>query len=318
MADNRELGHLAAAHLLERGYRSFGCLASLRQPAFRLRAQGFIAAITAAGHECFLRHFGQGDSIRFGPGQSGDRLDPPPHESADGGVRGAIIARWLQDMPKPAGLMAPTDRTAQSVMRECVATGVLVPEDVALIGCANDHLICESLTPALTSVDQNPTRIGYEAARLLDRLLQGEPPPEKPLLVTPRGVVCRASTDGIAVKDAMVREALRFMERRLAEPIGIGDICAHVGASHTTLEPRMRKALGRTLNAQLLHLRLECAKGLMLETDFRLERIARLSGFHLSYFRHVFTKHVGTPPALWRQERRHTGEGGVFPLSDEA
>jgi len=49
-----------------------------------------------------------------------------------------------------------------------------VPEEIAVIGVDNDPLLCSLTTPPLTSVIPNTHRTGYEAARLLDRLMSGE------------------------------------------------------------------------------------------------------------------------------------------------
>lgn len=46
---------------------------------------------------------------------------------------------------------------------------------------------------------------------MLDRLMDGAPVPERPVLVPPAGVVLRRSTDAVAAADPLVRAALGFI-----------------------------------------------------------------------------------------------------------
>jgi LacI family transcriptional regulator len=54
-----------------------------------------------------------------------------------------------------------------------------VPEQVAVIGADNDQLICAIASPPLTSVIIDDEKRGYEAAAMLDRLMQGEEIPPR-------------------------------------------------------------------------------------------------------------------------------------------
>jgi len=48
---------------------------------------------------------------------------------------------------------------------------------VAVVGVDNDEVLCELSDRPLTSVAPNVRRIGYEAACLLDQMMQGKPAP---------------------------------------------------------------------------------------------------------------------------------------------
>ena len=69
--------------------------------------------------------------------------------------------------------MACYDVRARHVLAACRSLGILVPEDVAVIGVDNDELICELTSPPLSSIEQGARTIGYQAAALLDRLMAG-------------------------------------------------------------------------------------------------------------------------------------------------
>ena len=58
------------------------------------------------------------------------------------------------------------------------------------------------------------TRVGYEAAALLDRLMRGKRAPVRPVYVEPTGVVTRLSSDALAVGDRDVATALTLIHQR--------------------------------------------------------------------------------------------------------
>ena len=83
---------------------------------------------------------------------------------------------WLPTLPRPVGLMAAYDARARHVLEGCRELRLRVPDDVALIGVDNDPIMCELANPPLSSVEQGCYRLGYEAAALLDRMMDGLQP----------------------------------------------------------------------------------------------------------------------------------------------
>src|SRR3954462_10734339 len=78
----------------------------------------------------------------------------------------------LAELPRqnacPIGLLAAHDDVAVRALRACEDAGVLVPEQVALMGVDNFEYRCAPASVPLTSIDPNHERVGYEAAALLD------------------------------------------------------------------------------------------------------------------------------------------------------
>src|SRR6185312_340234 len=102
------------------------------------------------------------------------------------------------------GVFACNDSRGQHVLDACQRVKLNVPEEVAVIGVDDDPLLCELCDPPLSSVVPNPERIGYEAAELLDRLMDGKAdvgslPDER--RIPPLGVVARLSTDVLMIDD---------------------------------------------------------------------------------------------------------------------
>src|SRR5207237_9564748 len=105
-----------------------------------------------------------------------------------------LAARWLRAHPEPVGLMLCNDGVGPMITQACRQAGMAVPEEGAIVGVDNEEPICASCDPPLSSVDANHEEVGYQAAALLDRMMQGEAKPSEPLLLKPRSVVVRQSS----------------------------------------------------------------------------------------------------------------------------
>ena len=73
--------------------------------------------------------------------------------------------------------MAGNDECGLQVLDGCQRARVLVPDEVAVVSVDSDECLCRLANPPMTSVDVNPTQIGYRAAAVLDRMMAGQPPP---------------------------------------------------------------------------------------------------------------------------------------------
>jgi LacI family transcriptional regulator len=219
-----------------------------------------------------------------------------------------LIGEWLRDLPRPLGVVACNDVRGHHVLDACRTLGLAVPEEVAVIGVDNAETFCALCDPPLTSVVPNAQRIGYEAADLLHRLMRGEPAPPGTLLVPPRGVATRQSTDSVAIEDAVVARAARFIRENAHRPIGVEDVLARTGVSRSTLERRFRAALDHSPHDEILRARLKRVKTLLKETDWTLARIAEASGFdHPEYMMVQFKRETGQTPSQWRSTDRSAG-----------
>jgi len=69
----------------------------------------------------------------------------------------------------PDGIFAVEDFTALGAMQALKSAGISIPQDVALIGFANETF-GKYISPSLSTVDQQTIRMGEEAARLFFEL----------------------------------------------------------------------------------------------------------------------------------------------------
>ena len=286
--DDQAVGRLGAEHLMERGFRQFG---------FGEYAGWFWSAHRRQGFEATLREHGFSCAVHTtplpGPGSGG----PETWEQ-----RQAALAEWLAGLPKPVGIMATNDPMGQRILEACQRLDIRVPEQVAVLGADDDEPICRISWPPLSSVIINDHQRGYEAAALLDRLMNGEPPPKKPIYVQPVGVRARASTDTLAVEDAIVVQALRFLRENACSGIGVDDVVDAVPASRSVLCRRFRKVVGRSINNEIVRVKINRAIELLTETALELKAIAYKAGFgSQAYMNAVFQEKLGRTPGDFRR-----------------
>ena len=219
--------------------------------------------------------------------------------------------RWTQEvgdyvsmLPKPLAFFSDNDSWAAKFCYDCQSYGLSVPEDVAVLGANNVSYICETAPVPLSSIDMNAPLQIRKAMELLKAMLDGEPAPRKPVIIPPKGVVVRRSTDMLAVADPRVSRALRFMWDHLDWPIGVEDVCEEVNVSRRTLARLFRDNLGRGVNEELRRKRLEHCCELLLSTDMTIEMISRAIGFPSPPHLHrSFLKVYGMTPGTFRTKR---------------
>lgn len=211
------------------------------------------------------------------------------------------LQQWLVALPKPVAIMVCSDQRGLALLEACRAVGLTVPEQVSVVGVDNDHAFCEVATPNLSSVRGGHMRVGFEAAKLLNLLIDGQPPPGTPVLVAPNEIVVRESSDSRSISDPAVRDAVRFIRERLSEAITNEDIAKAVGISKTRVQVRFRAALGMSLREFVAERRLLRAEKLILATDLTFADIAERCGFrHHEYLGYVLKKRRGITPRQLR------------------
>lgn len=284
--DNHAVGRLQAQHLIERGFADL-CFFASGGAAAQQRQAGFVEAAEAAG-------------VRFEADTPFPDAWPTGWEASDQG-----IGRWLAGKPKPLGLVCADDDRGLAVSEAAINARIPIPEQVAVIGANDDPDTCEVCYPPLSSVDLNLEKVGYEAARVLDQLMQGRPAESDETLIAPAGVVARRSTDTIALDDPLVVRALRLIRERADRPTSVEDVLDAVGVSRRLLEKRFRTAVGHTPLKQIQRVHIDRARELLRLTDLPMPDIARASGYTSATAMSVmFRKHTGEPPTAYRRRHR--------------
>jgi LacI family transcriptional regulator len=212
---------------------------------------------------------------------------------------------WLSKLPKPVGLFARSDAEAQAMAVNCYEMGIRVPDEVAILGAENDPVVSELSHPPLSTIDQNMRTIGYKAARLLDRAMQGGKVKNETVYVAPASVVVRQSTQMLAVEDEGVAEAIRVIRERACEGIGVSEVAAEVAVPRRTLEAAFRRHLDTTIHERIVHTRIERLKHLLVTTDLDMTSLSLAAGFASRTRMAVsFKERTGSTPTAFRRSHR--------------
>ncbi len=286
MVDQEEVGRLAAAHLLERGFKRFGYYGQKNAWYSKQRQSGFVERIREGGGECSVLEAPRFFKNEYWVGWE-RQLEP-----------------WLATLKRPVGIMAVHDFRARMVLEVCMRMGLDVPKEVAIIGVDNDEVACEFSDIPITSVARDSRREGYEAAALLDRLMHGRKG-ARSVLVPPKGVVSRQSTAVDAIENPHVAEAVKYIKANLDRSFGIGALERHLDVSRRYLYYQFQQCLNCTPHDYISRLRVELAKKMLLDPKKpQLQEISRACGFsEPRRFRIVFQRLTGLSPSEFRRSR---------------
>ena len=286
--NDEKVAELAAQHLLGNGWVRASYVGPLDSPRWR----GLSRHMTAGGASVL----------------------PPLDWSKQGDLHWAKRHRrlcdWLEQLPPNTAVLAYTDNIGAEVLEAAHAIERPVPDDLALIGVNDDLLVCEFVSPPLSSIALPVHRVGYEAAAMLDRFLAGHPPADPTLLIDPIGLVPRRSTQHQAVQDPQLRHAMQHIVDNLAEPLTLDDLATAAALSPRSLQRRFQKVLGRSPSDEIRRVRVETAKRLLIETQMSLAEIAAATGYlYTTHLSKQLKKFLGCSPMAYRKRYRSRHQG---------
>jgi LacI family transcriptional regulator len=217
----------------------------------------------------------------------------------------AAMTRWIQNClknaPKPLAVFCPNSYNAVTFLNICLDMGITVPDEVAIVCDKYDPVFCDCQAVPITGIEFNSSKKADEAAKLLDRLIDGDLPAPMHVTIPPERIAVQQSTDVIATENPLLRQALQFIRDNLTKPFGVGEIAAALGIARIRVNPLFTSELKRTVGAEILRQRIVKAKKLLIETDSTLEYIANECGFcHSSYFVNIFKRTTGLTPRRYR------------------
>ncbi len=272
LTDASAIARLAAEHLLNRGLNQFAFC-------------GFDKLIWSNERKIFFRQIlnDAGYKVHVYKKPTDKKFDSWNNEQYH-------MTEWLQQLPKPIGILACNDDRAQHVLEACKSAGLHVPEEVAVLGVDNDSIICAISDPPLSSIALNVEPAGYAAADLLSKLMNGEPMKGQEIIATATHVVKRQSTDVLSINDANLVNAIRFIKQNAKNKFSVNDVVAQTYISRRSLEEKFKKILYRTINEEIKRVRVEQITQVLIESSLSISEITSLFNFtdaeHISrYFK---------------------------------
>lgn len=285
-----KIGRMAAKHFIERGFLHFAFCAPEGPPyVHQLICEGYVAELANAGFECEILTLPQT------PVYTARQQD--------------ALAGWLRKRTFPLAVFAWSVEAPQAIIRACHAAGILLPDEIAVVSSASlNELILQVINPAVSCVVTPETSIGYEAASLLDGLINRNEISRDASVryVDPTHVEIRASSDVLQIGDASVVKAMRFMQKHAAEGIQVADVAAHAGLSRRALEQKMQRLMRRSPAEELRQIRLQIARECLERSSLSIPEVAERAGFGtVEHFIVFFKKATGLTPLQYAKKNRH-------------
>lgn len=211
------------------------------------------------------------------------------------------LADWIQNLPKPIGIIAVSDSRARHLLQACDHLGVAVPDQISIVGIDNDDIARFLSRISLSSVTQGCFEMGYKAAKFLHRKLDGLEAKNNIVKVPPSGVAERQSSDYKALKDPHVIQAMQFIRQNACRGIKVDQVTDYVGISRSNLETRFVAERGHSIHTELHNEKLNRACKMLKETQVPTKEVATICGYpSLQYMYAIFKKHYELTPTQFR------------------
>ncbi|MDZ7723899.1 MAG: DNA-binding transcriptional regulator [candidate division KSB1 bacterium] len=270
--DSDSIAKMASSHLIEKGLTNYAFCGFDNYKWSEGRKLHFNKYINKAGFKVFNYR-----SLRN-------------NTKNDWDIEQEHVADWIRSLPKPVGIFTCNDDRGQHVLEVCKMMKIKVPEEVLVIGVDNDPLVCDIGDPPLTSIALNIQSAGYQAAGLMDEMINSGKIIRKKIIVSPTHVVQRQSSDILAVNDPEVARAIAFIRKNAKNKLFVKDVVKTTCLSRRTLERRFKESIHRTIYSEIRRMRIELIAKMLIETDLPVSQISSIFDFtdleHISrYFK---------------------------------
>ena len=282
-------GKVAVDHFVSLGYKHIAHVGLRGMRGSELRRDNIRQDIEAARGK-FLCHELENDPV----GSTGGRLREAANEPG--------LLEFLSNAPKPLAVSAMNDDFARCVCMACGTLGLEIPTEVAVAG-VDDSSAARLNVPPISTVCPPGERVGYEAMKLLESLIEGGTPPAEATLIPCEKITVRQSTQ--LSEDVSTDRAVRLIEAEACKGLSVGDLTRFLGVSRSTFEKRFTEQVGRSPAAEIQRVKLDHAKRLLADTELSITRITGMVGFsRSSVFGAFFKKGAGSTPTEYRKQHR--------------
>ena len=296
--DDKKIAEMAADHFLELGLQSFA-YCGVNYNWSEWRKNHFNSYLKTRGFHCSIY-----------PCESNPDLNWDQDRKQ--------LTQWLYELPQPTGIFAAFDSRAQKIIQICQNELILVPESLAIIGVDNDEMICDFCDPPLTSIIPDSFRTGYLAAQCLDRMMQGYDDLKERKFIEPLGIQKRKSTDIKAITDPDISKAMHYIHKHACEGLNVTKLLSFLPMSRRVFEKRFKNMIGHSPYEEILRVKIERVRDLLIKTDLTQGAIAQRAGFkYESYMNQSFKRMTGQPPGEYRKEHRGMTAGNESGSSDD-
>jgi len=275
----------AAVHLRQRGYRSFVYFHAGDQPGSGETGAAFLEILPESAW------FYEGKRLR----REGVKWD----------IENQIkdLSDLLASLPHPIGVLCTDMEHGARVIRAAHLAGLEVPFQVGVVTMDQRVDMCSLLNPPLTQVKRASRQIGFEAAKLMDDLLNNRVPSGTRIPMPSPSVIVRASTSVWVSNSDLLDRMQQLLAERWEWNRNPNRIARELGVTRRTLDRHCEQAFGMTFSAQLERMRVEKTLLALRTGQEALSSIAIEMGYSSqSHMTSAFKIATGKTPGQFRKQ----------------
>lgn len=281
--DYYKTGAMAAGFFISKGFHNFAFYGYKNAIWSRERGLGFKDEIESKGFTCHSLENKNPDNREW----------VYNHEN---------IGKWLLSLPKPVALFACDDYYALQISETCNVYNLNIPDEIALLGVDNDELLCNISNPPLSSIVLDVENGGYQAGKLLHKLINKEIEEAFNIVVEPLYIEHRTSTEKYAVSDKHIQKVLEYINTNYTNQVSVDDLVKQVPLSRRVLEKKFKKVTGNSLYQCIQDHKIDHFIRLLLNSDCNLSEAALQAGFeNYKNVSRVFQKYYSMSPVEYRK-----------------
>lgn len=218
------------------------------------------------------------------------------------GLRDEVSA-WLQSLPKPVALFCCDDAHALFLAEICKICNLAIPDEIALLGVDNDELMCNISDPPISSIVLEVEKGGYAIGNLIHRQLTHEQEGAFNIVINPKHIVLRQSTERHNIRDPYVMKVVKYIDQHYHEELSIERLLAEIPLSRRNFEVKFKNELHTTIYQYILNCRCDHMAELLQTTDLSLIDIVSRVGFKdYNNVSRIFKKYKGCSPIEYRKK----------------
>lgn len=209
-----------------------------------------------------------------------------------------LIADFVQNLKKPAGIFAASDRLARMVVDAARLQGLKVPYDVAVAGVGNRRLESVLAGIPLSSFELPSYDLGHQAAQLLRQLFKKE----MPLSLRCFRARFHERESSLRVLGRGMEKAVTYVKSHLEIAWNMEAFAQLAGMSRRSFEMAMRREYKTSPARFVQELRMQKAKELLTRGELAIAEISRACGYSdTSVFCVAFRRWTGMSAGEFRR-----------------
>lgn len=284
------MGEMACEHFVDLELPELAIFGQSWSGAFMRRAQAFHAYAERRGLkvQCFYTDRANPRDI------NSSRIEEQTDE---------VMQEWFLSLPKPVGILFSSAGYADHCSDLCRLAGIAIPEEICVLAAEDDPNITELAYPSVSAVYLPFEEVGAQAARQLERMMEGFPPSKLPI-IQPKGVKVRASTSFIRFKNSRISQAMAYIRENATHHCTVEDVLEQVQCSRTYLDRVFRQEVGHSVFQEIRRRQVEAARALLSQEGISIAEVAERCGFGSPVrFSTVFKQETGMTPRQFRKEK---------------